>query len=96
MSGFVSFVSAGPGDPDLLTMKGAARLREADVVLYDDLASGAILDLARSGETEALLSGLQQRHGGELMRFEIALAEPLGRYRAWKAARPIVQWSVIR
>ena len=47
-------------------------------------------------ETEALLSGLQQRHGGELMRFEIALAEPLGRYRAWKAARPIVQWSVIR
>jgi uroporphyrin-III C-methyltransferase len=44
---FVSFVSAGPGDPDLLTLKGAARLRAADVVLYDDLASGAILDLAR-------------------------------------------------
>ncbi|QPF87252.1 uroporphyrinogen-III C-methyltransferase [Bradyrhizobium genosp. L] len=49
MSGFVSFVSAGPGDPELLTVKGAARLRDADVVLYDDLASGAILDLARSG-----------------------------------------------
>ena len=49
MSGFVSFVSAGPGDPELLTLKGAARLREADVVLYDDLASGAILDLARPG-----------------------------------------------
>jgi uroporphyrin-III C-methyltransferase len=49
VSGFVSFVSAGPGDPELLTLKGAARLREADVVLYDDLASGAILDLARPG-----------------------------------------------
>ncbi len=49
MSGFVSFISAGPGDPELLTLKGAARLRVADVVLYDDLASGAILDLARSG-----------------------------------------------
>ncbi len=47
-------------------------------------------------ETEALLSDLNQRHGGELMRVEIAQAEPLGRYRAWKAARPIVQWSVIR
>jgi uroporphyrin-III C-methyltransferase len=47
VSGFVSFISAGPGDPELLTLKGAARLREADVVLYDDLASGAILDLAR-------------------------------------------------
>jgi uroporphyrin-III C-methyltransferase len=49
VSGFISFVSAGPGDPELLTLKGAARLREADVVLYDDLASGAILDLARPG-----------------------------------------------
>jgi uroporphyrin-III C-methyltransferase len=49
VSGFVSFVSAGPGDPELLTLKAAARLREADVVLYDDLASGAILDHAREG-----------------------------------------------
>jgi uroporphyrin-III C-methyltransferase len=49
MSGFVSFVSAGPGDPELLTLKAAARLREADVVLYDDLAAGAILDNAREG-----------------------------------------------
>ncbi|QOZ25028.1 uroporphyrinogen-III C-methyltransferase [Bradyrhizobium sp. CCBAU 51753] len=48
MSGFVSFVSAGPGDPELLTVRGAARLREADVVLYDDLAAGAILDLAHA------------------------------------------------
>ena len=49
MSGFVSFVSAGPGDPELLTLKAAARLRDADVVLYDDLASGTILDQARKG-----------------------------------------------
>ncbi len=49
MSGFVSFVSAGPGDPELLTLKAAARLGTADVVLYDDLASGAILDHAREG-----------------------------------------------
>jgi uroporphyrin-III C-methyltransferase len=46
VSGFVSFVSAGPGDPELLTLKAAARLNAADVVLYDDLASGAILDHA--------------------------------------------------
>ena len=30
----------GPGDPELLTLKAVARLRDADVVLYDDLASG--------------------------------------------------------
>jgi uroporphyrin-III C-methyltransferase len=51
MSGFVSFVSAGPGDPELLTLKAAARLRAADVVLYDDLAAGPILDHARKGAT---------------------------------------------
>ena len=49
MSGLVSFVSAGPGDPELLTLKALARLRDADVVLYDDLAAGAILDHARPG-----------------------------------------------
>ena len=49
MSGLVSFVSAGPGDPELLTLKAVARLRDADVVLYDDLAAGAILDHARPG-----------------------------------------------
>jgi uroporphyrin-III C-methyltransferase len=51
VSGFVTFVSAGPGDPELLTLKAASRLRAADVVLYDDLASGALLDLARKGAT---------------------------------------------
>lgn len=47
MSGFVSFVSSGPGDPELLTLKAVARLQGADVVLYDDLAAGPILEHAR-------------------------------------------------
>lgn len=47
-------------------------------------------------ETEALLGELHQRHGGELMRVAIAHAAPLGRYRSWDAARPVVQWSTVR
>lgn len=43
MSGFVSFVSSGPGDPDLITLKAVDRLKRADVVLFDDLASGPVL-----------------------------------------------------
>lgn len=46
MSGFVSFVSAGPGDPGLLTLTAVARLAAAEVVLYDDLVSAAILEHA--------------------------------------------------
>ena len=46
-------------------------------------------------ETEAVLSELQRRHGGELMRVELAHAAPLGTFRSWEAARPVVQWSAV-
>ena len=49
MSGFVSFVSSGPGDPELLTLKAVDRLARADVVLFDDLSSGPVLGHARPG-----------------------------------------------
>ena len=49
MSGFVSFVGSGPGDPELLTLKAVDRLARADAVLYDDLSSGPILEHARKG-----------------------------------------------
>lgn len=60
MSGFVSFVSSGPGDPELLTLKAVARLQVADVVLFDDLSSGPILAHARDG---ADLVGVGKRAG---------------------------------
>ncbi|MFH5773043.1 uroporphyrinogen-III C-methyltransferase [Paracoccus sp. NGMCC 1.201697] len=46
MNGIVSFVSSGPGDPELLTLRAVKRLQTADVVLFDDLASGPVLDCA--------------------------------------------------
>ncbi|MBI1385117.1 MAG: uroporphyrinogen-III C-methyltransferase [Rhizobiales bacterium] len=45
----VSFVSSGPGDPELLTVKAVDRLGRADAVLFDDLSSGPILAHARPG-----------------------------------------------
>jgi precorrin-6Y C5,15-methyltransferase (decarboxylating) len=47
-------------------------------------------------ETEALLAELHEKHGGDLMRIELSHAAPLGRYRSWEAARPVVQWSVVK
>lgn len=46
LPGRVLLVGAGPGDPDLITLRGVEALRSADVVLYDELATTELLDHA--------------------------------------------------
>ena len=60
MTGFVSFVGSGPGDPELLTLKAVDRMGRADAVLFDDLSSGPILAHARPG---AEMIGVGKRAG---------------------------------
>lgn len=47
MSGFVTLLGAGPGDEDLITVKGLERLKEADVIIYDRLVNSALLRHAK-------------------------------------------------
>lgn len=49
--GHVHFVGAGPGDPELLTLKARKLLHEADVVIHDRLVPAAILELVRREAT---------------------------------------------
>lgn len=54
--GRVTLVGAGPGDAELLTLKAVRALQAADVILFDDLVSAEVLELARR-EAKRLLVG---------------------------------------
>lgn len=87
---------AGLDAPDTVFIGGGLDRAMFDAV-WSRLSPGTrLVAHAVTLETEALLGELHQRHGGELMRVEIAHATPLGRYRSWEAARPVVQWSAVR
>jgi uroporphyrin-III C-methyltransferase/precorrin-2 dehydrogenase/sirohydrochlorin ferrochelatase len=55
-AGSVTLVGAGPGDPELLTLRAVRALQSADVILFDDLVSTDILDFARR-EAKKMLVG---------------------------------------
>ena len=60
--GFVWLIGAGPGDPGLLTLRGAEALAAADVVVYDYLANPALLALARPEAEQIYVGKKAGRH----------------------------------
>jgi uroporphyrin-III C-methyltransferase/precorrin-2 dehydrogenase/sirohydrochlorin ferrochelatase len=67
--GSVVLVGAGPGDPELLTLKAVRALRLADIILYDDLVAPQVLDYARR-EARTMLVG-KTGHGPSCRQDEI-------------------------
>ncbi|MDH5539938.1 MAG: uroporphyrinogen-III C-methyltransferase [Rhizobacter sp.] len=60
-AGRVHLVGAGPGDPELLTLKAVRLLGQTDVIVYDHLVSDAVLDLV-APEAERIYAGKQRDH----------------------------------
>ena len=47
-------------------------------------------------EGESVLVQARQAHGGDLARFAVQRAEPVGRFHGWHAMMPVTQWSVTK
>src|SRR5579863_3938846 len=75
--GEVWLVGAGPGDPELLTIKALKALQAADVVVHDGLVSEAILDLAPASAQRLSVAKRKSRHSyaqDEINRLLVAFA----------------------
>ena len=91
--GHLALVGAGPGDPELLTLKAVRYLREADVVLYDDLVGEGILGFARR-EARKILVG---KRGGkascsqdDITSLAVLLAQEGNRVVRLKGGDPLI------
>ena len=83
--GSVVLVGAGPGDPELLTLRAVRALQSADVILIDDLVSREVLDFARR-EAKKIMVG-KTGHGPACKQDEInALMLKLARVRQARGA----------
>ncbi|QPM91030.1 precorrin-6y C5,15-methyltransferase (decarboxylating) subunit CbiE [Pseudooceanicola algae] len=60
------------------------------------LPGGRLVANAVTLQSEALLTGLQARHGGDLVRISVERAVPIGNRSGWRPAMPVTQWSLTK
>ena len=92
-NGSVTLVGAGPGDPELLTLRAVRALQSADVILFDDLVSREVLDFARR-EAKKMLVG-KTGHGpsckqDDINRLMVSLAKQGKRVVRLKGGDPLI------
>ncbi|TCT42748.1 siroheme synthase CysG [Martelella mediterranea] len=92
-TGSVTLVGAGPGDPELLTLKAMRALQSADVILFDDLIAPDILELARREAKRMLVGkrgGRTSCRQGDINRMMLDLARAGKRVVRLKSGDPSV------
>ncbi|MEX0405738.1 siroheme synthase CysG [Aquibium sp. LZ166] len=91
--GHVTFVGAGPGDGELLTLKAVRALQAADVILFDDLVSDDVLELARREAKRILVgkrAGRPSCKQDEINHMMVSLAKAGRRVVRLKSGDPMI------
>jgi len=91
--GYVALVGAGPGDPELLTLKAYRLLQAADAVVYDNLVGRGILDLIPAGTEKIYVGKKSSKHTlpqAEISRLLVDLAAAGKRVVRLKGGDPFV------
>lgn len=92
-AGFVYLIGAGPGDPDLLTLKAARLIQQADVIVYDNLVSTAVLNMAQAS-AERIYAGKRRGNHAlpqeELSQLLVRLAKDMRKVVRLKGGDPYI------
>lgn len=88
---------AGLDAPDAVFVGGGATVDGVLDTCWSALRPGGRLVVhAVTAETEGVLLDRYRRHGGELVRFHVERAEPLGTFTGWTPSRAVSQWSIVK
>ena len=82
--------------PDAVFVGGGLAEPVVDAALQALRPLGRLVANAVTLESEARLIALHDRLGGDLVRIDVARAEPVGRYTGWRPAMPVTQWSLVK
>lgn len=89
----LTLVGAGPGDPDLITLKGIKAIKSANVILYDALLDNALLDYAKSDAIKVYVGkrgGKNYKSQAEINQLMVEMAFEYGHVVRLKGGDPFV------
>ncbi|MGR3344351.1 MAG: precorrin-6y C5,15-methyltransferase (decarboxylating) subunit CbiE [Paracoccaceae bacterium] len=87
---------AGLAAPDAIFLGGGLSGEVYDAAWTALKPLGRLVANAVTLESEAVLIGLHEAHGGDLVKLSVTRAEPLGAYRGWRPLMPVAQWSRVK
>ena len=83
--------------PDAVFIGGGLTDKDVFETVWNRLRTGGrLVANTVTLESEAKLAELHAMYGGDLVRLAVQVAEPVGKFRGWRASMPVTQWCVVK